>query len=388
MIFSRSTSIRAALRRRLTRALPAVALALAVAACGDSTTVVIGLAGPFSESRGLSMKRAAEMAVAEVNRAGGLGGRRLELLILDDSARASRAITVADSLRGVPAVVAVIGHLNSAATIAAAAIYNSGSDPVVELSPSASSPDVAGIGPWTFRVCASDLAHGTALAQHTALRLGVRSVAVIYENDDYGRGVMTTFRAEFARQGGTITEQDPVLGGATDPTPYIERIQREGRAGAILVAADRVTAVRVLRTMQARGLDLPVMGGDALTGIQDDGTLGEGVFISRDYLPEQPGARNETFVRAYQAAFGGERPDHRGAGAYDAVHLIAAAVRARGARRDAVREYLASIGTEGGPPPYQGVTGTIEFNDQGEVRSKGVIVGVARRGRIVPAEAR
>src|SRR3989338_9540427 len=61
------------------------------------------------------------------------------------------------SLRRDPRVVAVIGHLTSAPTIAAAGIYNSGSNPVVELSPSASSPDLSGIGPYTFRVCATDL---------------------------------------------------------------------------------------------------------------------------------------------------------------------------------------------------------------------------------------
>lgn len=386
MIFTRPRSVLTVVRQRLTQALPAILLVLA--GCRDNSTVVIGLAGPVSEQRGLSMKRAAEMAVAEINRAGGIAGRRVELLVMDDSAQAARAITVADSLRGNPSVVAVIGHLNSAATIAAAAIYNSGSDPVVELSPSASSPDVAGIGPWTYRVCASDLEHGAALARHAVERLGITQVAVIYQNDDYGRGVLATFRTEFTRRGGTVTEQDPVMGGGTDPAPYVERIQRQGRARAILVAADRVTGVRVLRIMRQRGLDLPVMGGDALTGLESEGTLGEGVFITRDYLPERPGAANEAFVRAYAAAFAGERPDHRGAGAYDAVHLIAAAVRAKGAEREAVREYLASLGTPRGPAAYDGVTGPIQFDAQGDVRDKTVIVGIVRGGRIVPADGR
>jgi branched-chain amino acid transport system substrate-binding protein len=379
-------AIRALMRRRCTAAL--LLFALVLPACRGSDTIVVGLAGPFSEPRGLSMRRAAQMAVDEINRSGSLGTRRLELLIMDDSAQSARAIAVADSLSRDARVIAVIGHLTSAPTIAAAAIYNGASDPVVEISPSASSPDLSGIGPWTFRVCATDLAHGTALAQYTSDRMGVRRVAIIYQNDDYGRGIVATFRAEFSRRGGVIDFQDPVLGAATDPTPYVERIQRDGRAGALMIAADRPTATQLLRIMRQRGLTLPVMGGDALTGIQTEGALAEGALLTSNYLPERPGETNAAFVRAYAAAYGGDQPDHRGAGAYDAVYLIAGAIRARGATRRAVRDYLASIGTEGGPAPYEGVTGRIEFDERGDVRNKSVVVGLVRGGRIVLADAR
>ncbi len=377
---------RSSFRQHFSRALLTALLALS--ACRESDTVVIGLAGPFSEPRGLSMKRAAEMAVDEINRAGTLGGRRLQLLIMDDSAQSARAIAVADSLRRRPDVVAVVGHLTSGPTLAAATIYNGGTNPLVELSPSASSPDLSGFGPYTFRVCATDLAHGTALARYASDRLGIRRVAIIYQNEDYGRGILSTFRAEFTRRGGVITEQDPVLDAATDPAPYLERIQREGRAAALLVAADRATTTRVLRLMRQRGLDLPVLGGDALVGIQAEGDLAEGIYLTANYLPEHPGAANEAFVRAYAEAFGGEQPDHRGAGAYDAVHLIAQAVRDGGPRRAAIRDYLASIGAAGGRAPYEGVTGSIAFDERGDVRDKSVVVGLIRGGRIVLADAR
>jgi len=371
---------------RWRRALAFGAAVLALASCRSSDTIVVGLAGPFSEARGLSMKRAAQMAAEEINRSGMLGGRHLELRIMDDSANSARAIVVADSLRQDRRVVAVIGHLTSAPTLAAAAVYNGGSSPVVEISPSASSPDLSGIGPYTFRVCATDLAHGTALGQYAYVRLGVRHVAIIYQNDDYGRGIVATFRADFLRRGGTVDEQDPVLGPETDATPYIERIQRAGTAGAVMIAADRATAVAVLRLLRQHNMTMPVLGGDALTGIQDEGALAEGVYLTSNYLPERPGPVNAAFVRAYQAAYGGDKPDHRGAGAYDALHLIADAVRARGADRAAIRDYLASIGTAGGPPAYDGVTGRIQFDAGGDVRDKSVVVGVVRGGRIVLAD--
>ncbi len=93
-------------------------------------------------------------------------------------------------------------------------------------------------------------------------------------------------------------------------------------------------------------------------------------------------------MRAYQAAFNGDRPDHRGAGAYDAMHLIANAVKAMGATRTGVRSYLATLGTVRGAAVYQGVTGPIQFDAGGDVAGKSVVVGVVRGGRIVPADQR
>src|SRR5437868_3166646 len=127
--------------------------------------VVIGIAGPFSETRGKSMLLAARLAVQEVNASHILGSHELVLDSLDDSASTARSIAVAQQLRDDSRVVAVVGHLTSGTTIAAADIYNGGRRPVAEISPSASSPDLTGKGRYTFRVCATDLVHGNVLAR-------------------------------------------------------------------------------------------------------------------------------------------------------------------------------------------------------------------------------
>ena len=368
-------------------------LAGAAAACtgvlgacrADSGAIRIGIAGPFSEPRGHSMLAAAQLAVKDINAAGGVRGRPLELVVEDDSANSTRAIVVAQTLRDDPRVVAVIGHLTSGTTLAAADIYNAGRDPVVNVSPSASNPDLSGIGPYTFRVCATDLAHGSTLAHFAYERLGARAAAVLYLNDDYGRGILATFTEEFQRLGGTITGQDPIVASA-DPGPYLARIQRDGRAQVLMVAGDRSSAAVILRVARAAGLGLPILGGDGLTGIQAEGAIAEGVYISSNYLPQRPGERNAAFLRAYAEANGGEQPDHRGAGAYDAVHLIADAIRAGGTRRAAIRDVLAQVGRS--RPAYEGVTGRIAFDDNGDVPDKTVLVGVVRGGRIVLAEDR
>jgi branched-chain amino acid transport system substrate-binding protein len=357
--------------------LPAFALAAALAAgCRSDAPLAIGIAGPFSEARGRSMLQAARLAVNEINAAGGIRGRQLELVERDDSAQPARAIAVAAEFRRDPRIVAVVGHLTSATTIGAAGIYNDAQDPLLAVSPSASNPDLTGSGRYVFRVCATDLAHGPALARYAFERLGAANVAVLFLNDEYGRGLAQSFSEEFQLLGGTIVAQDPVLPGL-DLSPFIERLAREGGAQALMIAGDRAIAVAVLRALREQSLSLPVLGGDGLAGIEAEGPLAEGVVITSNYLADLPGERNAAFLRAYAAAWAGEQPDHRGAGAYDAVQLIAAALRDTGRQRAAVRDAVART-------TYDGVTGRISFDDRGDVPEKSVHLGVVRGGRLVP----
>ncbi|HEU5304112.1 MAG TPA: ABC transporter substrate-binding protein, partial [Gemmatimonadales bacterium] len=172
-------------------------------ACGFSPTPIrIGLAGSLSDPVGVPMKRAAELAVEEINAAGGIGGRPVELVARDDYADPDSAVFVASDLYEA-GVSAVIGHLYSSATLAAAPVYNGGADPVAAISPSSSSPDISTAGDYTFRLCPSDLAHGAALARWAHDTLRFSRGAVLYLNDQYGRGVRQSFVRDFTRRGGT-----------------------------------------------------------------------------------------------------------------------------------------------------------------------------------------
>lgn len=363
--------------RRLIVAFGAAALVGCTRAGGP---VVIGLAGPFSSARGASMQRAAQLAAREINAAGGIHGRQIELEFADDSGADSVAIRVAERLRDDPRIVAVIGHLSSGPTIAAVPVYSSGSHPVALISPSASSPDLTGVSPWFFRVCPSDLAHGPALARFARTRLGARRVGVIYVNSDYGRGIRTTFAREFRAEGGTVIDEDPYVPATPSLEPYLSRMREEG-VDAVVLAAERPGAELALREMQTLGLHWPALGGDALVGIESDGALAEGLHISTAYLADRPGDRNAAFVTAYARAFGGDVPDHRGAGAYDIVHLVAQAVAAVGTDRARVRDWLAGVGTA--HAAYDGVTGRIAFDAHGDVPAKDVVIGVVHGGRLV-----
>jgi branched-chain amino acid transport system substrate-binding protein len=320
------------------------------------------------------MRRAADLAVKEIN---AHGGRQLELRVVDDSGRPEVAIRVARELVEDPAVVAVVGHLTSSTSLAAGRVYGAGRRPVVMISPSASSPDLTGVSPYVFRICPTDLSHGAQLARYARQTLGARRAGVIYIDDDYGRGLRLSFAAEFRRLGGgVVVEEDPSLAATASLEPYLARMQQAGGVDVLMLATERSGAELALRELGRLGFTWPAIGGDALTGIE-----AEGVRVSSAYLSDRPGERNAVFVAAYARAYEGQRPDHRGAGAYDIVHLLARAFAEAGTDRRAVRDYLARIGTE--LPPYEGVTGTIAFDAHGDVPTKPVAIGAVRGGRLV-----
>ncbi|HET7038930.1 MAG TPA: ABC transporter substrate-binding protein, partial [Gemmatimonadales bacterium] len=356
------------------------------AACGGGDPIRIGLAGPFEEPRAQSMRLAAELAVRQINDSGGVRGRPLELVVEDDQGSNERAVEVARRFHDDPSVVAVIGHLASGTSLAAAPVYNDSRNPLAAVSPSATSPALSAAGPYTFRVCPTDLVHGARLAAWVVEQLGATRASVMYLNDDYGRGVRRVFDQEFVRRKGELVADDPYLDDLPSFVPYLERIRRRGGTEALMIAGTRAGAERILAGLDSVGLRPTVLGGDGIAGMEQGGAAVEGVLVSTSYLPDRPGARNAAFVRAYRAAYGDREPDHRGASAYDAVYLLARALREAGVDRERVRDYLAGVGTES--PAFEGVTGSIAFDENGDVPNKDVIVGVMRGGRIVTAPER
>lgn len=330
------------------------------------------------------MKRAAELAVEEINARGGIAGRRLQLLERNDFANADSAVFVATDLYNA-GVVAVVGHLYSGQTLAAAPVYNGGEDPVVAISPSSSSPDVSGAGPYTFRLCPSDLAHGAALARWIRNRLGLERGAVLYLNDDYGRGVRQTFVEEFTRLHGELLSIDPYLGDTPDVGLYLDRLAKTGRAQFILVAGNRGEAEEVLREARARKIAAPVLGADGLEGIEEAGALAEGVYVSQAYLPSIDRPANRRFVGAYRRKYPDAGPPNQPAAAtYDAIYLLRAVIARTGPRRAAIRKALTEVGH--GAPVFEGVTGTVVFDSLGDVPASEVHIGVVHDGAIRLAE--
>jgi branched-chain amino acid transport system substrate-binding protein len=360
---------------------------LHIVACSASDEPIrIGLAGPFSQQTGQSMRRAAQLAVAEINQGGGVGGRQFQLVVRDDSGSANVAVRVAQSLYDNRDVVAVIGHMGSAATTAAARIYNGGDNPLVSISPSASTTGVTEAGPYTFRVCPDDRVHGARLAEWSYQQLDARRVAILYANDAYGRGLRTAFKDRYTELGGQIVAEDPFLPILPGFEPYLTRIRLRGGADAILLGGDLNGAERMLGTLNSIGFDLTVLGGDGIAGIESSDIGAEGVYVSLAYVYDQPGKSNAAFRSAYQRTYEDQLPDYRGAATYDIVYLLSRVIEQVGRDRSKIRDYLAGVGTE--TEPYEGITGQVVFDSSGSVVDRNVVIGVVRNNRLVSAERR
>jgi branched-chain amino acid transport system substrate-binding protein len=391
----------------------ALALSMPLAACkgAGGHTVTIGVAGPIGKPNGRSLRLAAEMAAEEINAAGGVGGDTLKLVIEDDNGDASQAIEVAARLRANPAVLAVIGHVNSGATLAAAPVYNEtfdrtdggsagaadsakgkaradslrGTSPLVEISPASSGMELTSAGEWTFRTVPTDREHGPVLARQ-ALRLGRQKAAILYSNDDYGRGVMTSFADAFRGERGQVVESDPYLPAAVDSSdglaPYLVRAMRNGAQALVIAgAADRATSI--IASARRLGFTGPILGGDGLTSLKDS-TVADGLYVSSAWLPDRPDRQSQEFVQRYFQKYH-EYPDHRGANAYDLVYLLKEAIEKAGPSRGAIRDYLAQVGRDGHPPFVGRATGRIAFDENGDVVGRDVTIGVVRGKRLVTA---
>jgi branched-chain amino acid transport system substrate-binding protein len=367
--------------------LVAASLLLGVFACGISPDPIrIGLAGSLSDPAGEPMKRAAELAVEEINASGGIEGRPLELMARDDYADVDSAVFVASELYEA-GVTAVIGHLFSSTTLAAAPVYNGGDDPVVAISPSSSSPDISTAGIYTFRICPSDLAHGIALARWIRDSLRLERGAVLYLNDQYGRGVRQTFARDFLKRGGGLISVDPYIGDTPDVGPYLDRLAKNGKPDFIVVAGHRAQAEEILRQARSRGLRMPVLGGDGLEGIEEAGAIADGVYHTSAYLPTLDTPANRAFLQAYRRKFPSAGPPNQPAAAtYDVVYLLRDVIARAGTKRRAVRRELARVGT--GSSAFKGVTGTVVFDSRGDVPNQAVYIGVVEDGAVRLAAAR
>jgi branched-chain amino acid transport system substrate-binding protein len=265
----------------------ASSLILLLTACGGSDVpVVFGAAAPLEASYGASMRQGAELAQQEINDAGGIRGRPLELRFRDDRADPQVAPGIAEAFFQDPQVVAVVGHVNSGTMTAAAFIYQQGLPAVAT---SATSPGISRLGEWIFRVASSDSANAVALAQHA--RGFATPTAVLYENDDYGRGLADSFRSALAGAGTRVVQSDPYLDTTEDLTPYLQRLRRHN-TGLVFIAGLEEGAARIIRQAREVGLEARFLGGDGVEGLVEMGSEFDGTRVGLLFHPDAtPAAR-------------------------------------------------------------------------------------------------
>jgi branched-chain amino acid transport system substrate-binding protein len=347
-----------------------VAALAAPLACGtQGGTVSIGTAGPWTTGFGAMNRRGIDMAVAEINARGLAGeGRTIQLVARDDKAEGSTAATIAQQFVDDDAIVAVVGHVTSGAMMAASKVYDGH---LAAVATTATSPDLTGISPWTFRVISSDSTNGQDLARFAA-RLGARRAAVIYENDSYGRGLTESFRRHFH---GEIVSIDPIGPDASDFEPYIAYYQRVD-PDLVFVAGTEGSGVAILREAKRQGLRALFLGGDGWTGVVTDPMAAEGAYVGAPFSAQDPRPEARRFVEAFRKRYN-MLPDGNAAMGYDATMVVARAIAEAGPSRAKIRDWLASRTAVDAVP---GVSGPIRFEENGDPVGRALVMTRVRDG--------
>jgi branched-chain amino acid transport system substrate-binding protein len=304
---------------------------------------------------------AARMAVADVNAGGGIGGRPLEMLFIPEAGGFGRpAIEHAQRVAAEPEIMAVIGHASSSSSMAAAQIYNAAG--LTQLAPSSSAPPYSRAGPYSFRMIPADDRQAEFLVRQIPGRLRPR-LAVAYSIGDYGRGLYTEVRARLkARWLEPVLQtsfSDPLDSAQVSLLPI--EIAR-ARPDVLFWLGQPADLARVLPALSRRLGGLLVYAPDAFDAANCYGRLRgplAGVRFVRFFDPRGGDPAFRRLRERFEQATGTELT-YDAVMAYDAVQLLARAMRAGNRTRASVRDYIAQVG--GLQPPLQGVGGRLAFD--------------------------
>jgi branched-chain amino acid transport system substrate-binding protein len=204
---------------------------------------------------------------------------------------------------------------------------------------------------------------------------GFKRVAILFENNSYGRGLADAFRRAYA---GQIISIDPIPSSSdASLEPYVSYL-RVKAPDLVFVAGTDASGRTFLREARRQSLTSAYMGGDGWTPLALDTAIAEGVFVGAPFSAEDPRTEAQKFVRAYRDKYH-EDPDGNAALAYDATMLLADAIDKVGPSRTAIRDWLAGLATAA---PHLGVTGPIAFRESGDVIGKGIVMTRVRRGSL------
>ena len=333
------------------------------ASAGGSDTITIGASLPMTGSVALNGEMILEgiqMAVDECNEAGGIDGKEVVIDAQDDQAEPNQAASVANMMSADEKIVAIIGSLKSSCTLAAAPIYEEAG--VVALSPDSSSPEVTNAGEYIFRIKNSDVVLAQTMAKG-AISDGHTKFAILYENNDYGAGVLEQSQIAIEEAGCEIVCTESILTGEqTDFSSIISKI-RESGADAILMGVDYNESGLVMKQMKDAGLDLPRYATDGLftdAFIEVGGEAADGTTVLTSFITSDQSENVQNFIKKYQEKYDGEMPSIFQAEGYDCGKIVIEAIENAGTDRKSIRDYMATMS-------YQGVTGDCTFDENGDV---------------------
>ena len=311
------------------------------------------------------------IAVDEINEAGGVEGRPIELKIYDVKGTTQEVGSAVTRLITRDEVVAVLGEVASTLSLAAGPICQQYGVPMI--SPSSTNPKVTEVGDMVFRVCFIDPDQGFASAKFSVDELSATTAAVLYDQTQaYSAGLSDAFQTAFKDLGGDIVSVQAYSGGNPDFSAQLTTI-RDAKPDVVFIPGYYNDVPNIAMQARRLGIEVPLMGGDGweTSNLAEmaQGAL-EGCYYSNHYAPEDQRPESQQFVATYNELHG-QAPSALSALGYDTVHLLADAItRAGSTDGPTLRDAIASTQN------FIGVTGNISINAQRNAVKPMVIIQI------------
>ncbi|MFZ5974972.1 MAG: ABC transporter substrate-binding protein [Bacillota bacterium] len=350
-----------------------------------ANTVKIGINMELSgavATYGQDTVKGIELAIDEINAAGGINGKTVELVKYDNKSDAAEATTLATKLMTQDGVAAVLGPATSGAFKAEIPVANDKKIPVISGSATADdvTVDASGVKEYAFRVCFADSYQGTAMANFASKNLKLKKAIIIMDNaSDYSKGLAKSFTETFKANGGTIVAEEAYVAGDTDFSAVLTKIKGKDY-DSIFIPGYYNEAGLIIKQARALGIDVPVLGADGFDSPDLVKLAGEkaasNVYYSNHYSSLDKDPAVQSFITTYKNKYNAE-PNAFNALGYDLAKFTCDAIgRASSITGEAVKDALAAT-TE-----YKGVTGTFSI-DKNHNAVKALVVIEMQNGKQV-----
>ena len=363
--------------KKIVGALSLAMAGLLVLGCsGKSEDVIkVGSIGPLSGPvavYGVECKNGIELAVEEINAAGGVNGKMLKIVAEDDEGNPEKSVSAYKKLTTKDGIKLVIGSLTSGCTQAITQLAQA--QKVLQIAPAATAPAITDAGNFIFRTCFIDPFQGTVGGKFSYETLGSRKAAVLYDiGNDYSVGLTDNFVSTFEALGGKIVAKESYATGDKDFNAQLTKI-KNANPDVVYLPDYYGTVALIAKQLRAQGINTPIVGADGWDGMNNDNAGDEVLngFYSNHYATDSTEGAVQKFVEAFQAKYN-KVPNAFAALGYDSVYMLKDAIAAAGsADSEAVRDALEK--TDG---DY--VTGHLTFDDKRNPIKSAVMLEVIRK---------
>jgi branched-chain amino acid transport system substrate-binding protein len=338
-------------------------------------TIKVGEFGSLTgdnASFGISQNNGVQMAVEEINAAGGVLGKKIELTVEDNQTKQGETTTIARKLISQDHVVALVGEVASSKTLEAAPIAQEAKIPLIATA--ATNPKVTQTGDYVFRVCFTDDFQAVVIARFVLEKLEKKKIAFLTDvKQDYSVGLTNIAKDYLTKNGATIVKEQSYSSGDKDFRAQLTDL-KSANPDVIIITGYYSEASLIAKQARQFGIKSTFVGGDGWDGsslIPVGGKAIEGAYFSNHFSVEDSSPAVKDFVAKYKAKYNNAVPDAFAALGYDALKLLADAItRAGGTDSAKLRDAIGST------KDFPGVSGKITLGSDRNARKSAVIITI------------